>query len=82
MADVELEPKKKTEKLEWPRVVLASGFLLVIAALGIGAGSEGSVLAKYVALGGLGLVGLGVAALAFSHIASWVRNGGQREPAR
>ena len=54
MADVELEPKKKTEKLEWPRVVLASGFLLVIAALGIGAGSEGGVLAKYVALGGLG----------------------------
>jgi hypothetical protein len=43
----------QSEKMGWPRTLLALGFFTIMAGVVVGAATEGSALAKYIAIAGL-----------------------------
>jgi len=65
MADEKLGMPEKTkpeEKMGIPRALLAAGFMVIMLGVGIGAATDGSPWAKYIALGGVGLIGISILA--------------------
>jgi len=65
MADATLrkpEEAKPEEKMGIPRALLAAGFMVIMLGVGIGAATDGSPWAKYIALGGVGLIGISIVA--------------------
>jgi len=47
------EVVKQEEKMSWPRMLLAIGFFTIVAGVVVGAATQGSPVARYVALAGL-----------------------------
>lgn len=61
------------EKMGWPRALLAAGFMVIMLGVGIGAATDGSPWAKYIALAGVGTIGLAIVAAIASKIAEKVQ---------
>ncbi len=49
-----------TEKMGWPRTCLAIGFFLIMIGVVVGAASDGSPAAKYIAMTGLIPIAAGI----------------------
>jgi hypothetical protein len=43
----------QSDKMSWPRILLALGFFTIMVGVVVGAATEGSVWAKYIAVAGL-----------------------------
>ncbi len=69
----------KTGGMGWPRTCLAIGFFMIMIGVVIGAASEGSAVAKYVAMAGLIPIVAGIIGLVVEKATSKLRNG--RQPA-
>ena len=72
--------KAEEKKLGLPRTLLAIGFFVILAGVVIGAATEGSPVARYVAMAGL--LPIAAAVVAFVLEALGKRRGNGRQPAR
>lgn len=74
MADV----VKAEEKMGWPRTLLAIGFFTIVLGVVIGAATQGSPVARYVALAGLIPIAIALVGFVVQGLGR-IRNG--RQPA-
>ncbi len=68
----------KTEAMGWPRSCLAIGFFMIMVGVVVGAASEGSPIAKYIALAGLVPIAVGIIGLVIQKLGNL---GNGRQPA-
>ncbi len=65
------------EAMGWPRTCLAIGFFMIMIGVVIGAASEGSSVARYVAMAGLIPIVVGIIGLVVEKATGKIRNGRQ-----
>ncbi len=70
----EQNPAKPAEKMGLSRGVMAAGFMIIMLGVGIGAATDGSPWAKYIALAGAVAIGVSIVLTIVEKLNGKIRN--------